>query len=66
MLLQLIVISIVLIAIALAGLAIKMFFIKDGEFKKQCSSIDPNTGMRLGCTCKSDEKIKCENETVKA
>jgi hypothetical protein len=66
MLLQLILISIVLITIALAGLAIKMFVIKGGEFKKQCSSVDPSTGMRMGCSCNSEDKAKCENESVKA
>lgn len=33
------------------GFAIKMFFKKDGEFKKQCSSVDPQTGKKLGCSC---------------
>jgi len=24
---------------------------KGGEFKKQCSTVDPLTGERIGCTC---------------
>jgi hypothetical protein len=66
MLLQLILISIILVAIALGGLAIKMFVLKDGEFKKQCGSVDPKTGDRVACSCGSEEKAKCENEAVKA
>jgi len=38
-------------AIVFAGFAIKMFFKKDGEFKKQCSTVDPYTGKNLGCSC---------------
>jgi len=38
-------------AIVFAALGIKMFIKKDGEFKKQCSTIDPDTGKNLGCSC---------------
>ena len=38
-------------ALAFAGFAVKMFFKKDGEFKKQCSTVDPHTGKALGCSC---------------
>jgi hypothetical protein len=48
---KLLLISIVFMAIAFAGFAVKMFFKKDGEFKKQCSTVDPHTGKNLGCTC---------------
>ena len=72
MLLQLLLISIVLISFALAGLAIKMFFIKGAEFKKTCGSVDPKTGQKIGCTCgNEDGGGSCENkerynfETVK-
>ncbi len=51
MFLKLFLITIVFIALAFLGFAIKMFFKKDGEFKKQCSSIDPQTGKKLGCSC---------------
>lgn len=66
MFLKLLLISIILISIALAGLAIKMFVLKGGELKKQCGSVDPKTGNRLSCSCGSEEKVKCENEAVKA
>jgi len=48
---KLLLLSIVIMAIVFAGLAIKMFFKKDGEFKKQCSTVDPDTGKNLGCSC---------------
>ena len=51
MFLKILLLTVGLLAIAFAGIAVKMFFKKDGEFKKQCSSVDPNTGKRLGCTC---------------
>ncbi len=51
MYLKLLLLTIGLLAFAFAGFAIKMFFKKNGEFKKQCSSVDPNTGKRLGCSC---------------
>lgn len=51
MYIKIILLSIILLAIAIAAIAIKMFVKKDGEFKKQCSSVDPDTGKKLGCTC---------------
>ena len=60
---KLIIISVILIAIALVGIAIKMFAKKDGEFKKACSSVDPKTGKRLGCTCGAEDGGEsCENK----
>lgn len=51
MYLKLFILTIIVLAIAFAGFAIKMFVKKDGEFKKQCSTIDPHTGKNLGCSC---------------
>lgn len=51
MYLKLFLLTIILLAIAFAGFAIKMFVKKDGQFKKQCSSVDPKTGKQLGCSC---------------
>jgi len=61
MYLKLIVLAIILVGLAVAGIAIKMFVFKGGEFKKQCSSVDPNTGRRMGCSCGSNEG-SCENK----
>lgn len=62
MYLKLILLSIVIIGIALAGIAIKMFVLKNGEFKKQCSSVDAN-GERIGCVCDNNENT-CKNEVA--
>ena len=61
--LKVLIITIVLLAIAIAAIGIKMFVKKGGEFKKSCSSIDPNTGERIGCTCRKAESGEvCENK----
>jgi hypothetical protein len=59
--LKLILVATVLLGLAFAGIAIKMFFFKDAEFRKSCSSIDPQSGQRLGCSCGGDENASCEN-----
>lgn len=51
MFLKLFLVTVGLLAIAFAGFAIKMFVKKDGEFKKQCSTLDAQTGKKLGCSC---------------
>jgi hypothetical protein len=48
-----------LIALSVAGFAIKILLKKNGEFKKQCSVKDPKTGEYLGCTC--NKKNNCHN-----
>lgn len=68
MYIKLLILSVVLLAVAVAGIAIKMFVKKGGEFKKQCASIEPQTGNRIGCTCEgspSDGSCKNENEKKK-
>ncbi|MBL7137976.1 MAG: membrane or secreted protein [Bacteroidales bacterium] len=63
--LKVILLSIGLIALAIAAIAIKMFVKKDGEFKKSCSSVDPSTGNPLGCTCgQADGGANCENKAI--
>jgi len=59
--LKLILVSIGLLGLAFAGISIKMFFFKDAEFTKSCSSIDPQSGERLGCSCGGDESTSCGN-----
>ncbi len=65
MYLKLLILTIVLLAIAFAAIGIKMFVKKDGEFKKQCSSVDPDTGKKLGCSCEGqpgDGSCRKEND----
>ncbi len=52
--------SVIVLSIAIAAIAIKMFVKKGGEFKKSCSTIDPETGKPLGCTCDKVEG-ECKN-----
>lgn len=59
--LQLILITIVLVGLAIGGIAIKMFLKKDGEFKKSCGSVDPTTGQRVECTCGKPSDEVCDN-----
>ncbi len=70
MFLKLFLLSIVLLGIAFAGFAIRMFFIKGGQFKKACSSSikDPKTGKHLSCaggSCHSHSKLDEEIEYAK-
>lgn len=55
-------ITIILVGIAIAGIAIKMFFQKGGQFSKSCSTIDASSGKRIGCTCAGEgDDTSCEN-----
>jgi hypothetical protein len=65
MFLKILLITIVFLALAFAGFAVKMFFKKDGEFKKSCSSVHPKTGERLGCVCAGQGDGSCENKDPK-
>ena len=51
---KLLILSTILIGLAIAGIAIKMFVLKGGMFTKSCSSVDTSTGKKIGCTCGSD------------
>lgn len=61
--LQVLLITIILVAAAFAGFAVKMIFQKNGEFKKSCGSVDPATGQPIGCSCgKTDGGASCDNK----
>ncbi len=63
MFLKILIITVIFIGIAFAAIAIKMFVKKGGEFKKQCSTVDPATGKRIGCTCEGAETgAACHNK----
>jgi hypothetical protein len=61
--LQLLLFSVFLIGVGFAAIAIKMFFKKDYVFKKQCSTIDPKTGKKMGCICSTGGA--CHNSSGK-
>jgi hypothetical protein len=56
-----ILLAVILLSLSLLGIGIKMLFKKDYTFKKQCSSVDPTTGKKVGCSCGSDENSTCHN-----
>jgi hypothetical protein len=61
--LKLLIVTIIVVALAIGLIAIKMFVKKGGEFKKSCSSVDPDTGERFGCTCGKSKGETCENKS---
>lgn len=55
-------IAIVLLALAFAGIGIKMLLKKGGQFEKHCGSVDPATGKRVACSCgATDSGDQCHN-----
>lgn len=59
---QVILLAIVLLGLAIGGIAIKMFLIPDGTFTKTCgSTFDPKTGKPKPCACASGNSDDCEN-----
>jgi hypothetical protein len=60
--LQLILISVLLVGLAIGGIAIKMFLKKGGEFQKSCGSVDPESGQRIACTCGKPSDEVCDNK----
>ena len=62
MILKVVLLAVVIVGLSIAGIAIKMFVQKDGEFKKSCGSTDPKTGQRIGCSCGKTDNTSCDNE----
>jgi len=59
--LKLLIIATLLVGLAIAGIAIRMFVLKDGQFKKSCSSLDPQSGQKMDCTCGGNQEAGCDN-----
>ena len=57
-----IILAAVLLALAFAGIAIKMIARKNGEFKRHCSSTDPYTGKNAGCICGKQQQSSCPEQ----
>jgi hypothetical protein len=63
MILKVVLLAVLIVGLSIAGIAVKMFFKKGGEFKKSCGSVDPHTGQRIGCSCgKAEGRTNCDNE----
>ncbi len=61
--LKLFLVVFIVIAISFGLIAIKMFLKKGGSFEKKCSSVNPKTGEKFGCTCgNNDNSEECENK----
>lgn len=59
---QVILLAIVLLALAIGGIAIKMFFVPGGTFTKTCgSNFDPKTGKATPCACASGKPEDCHS-----
>ncbi len=54
--------AIILVGLAVAGIAIKMFLKPGGMFTRTCgSSFDPKTGKPMQCSCNNNKPEDCEN-----
>lgn len=53
--------AVVLIGLAIGGIAIKMLIQKDGQFSKSCSSVEVTSGEKVGCVCGDGNPRNCVN-----
>ncbi|GEM_PF-674583 len=59
---QVILLAIALLALAIGGIAIKMFLVPGGTFTKTCgSTFDPETGKAKPCACASGQPEDCHS-----
>ncbi len=64
---EVIILAIVLVALAIGGFAIKMFFKPGATFTKACSnSYDPTSGELRGCSCASGKPEECDHKSETA
>ena len=57
--------TILLLALAIGGIAIKMFFKPGASFTKTCGSkFDSRTGKPMPCSCHSQTPEECDNQTA--
>lgn len=50
-----------IVLLCIGGLGIKILLKPRGEFKRQCSSMDPYTGKGGGCICTNASNNTCSN-----
>lgn len=64
---EIVILSIILMAIAIGGIAIKMLFKPGATFQKSCTSTyDPDSGKTTGsCACASGLPSDCESNRSK-
>jgi len=58
------IVSAVILLICVAMIGIKILVKKNGEFKRQCASVDPYTGERTHCFCGHSNVLtsNCKNK----
>lgn len=56
------ILAVIIIGLAIAGIAIKMFVKPGGVFTKTCAhSFDPYTGKNKECICRGKTEEGCDN-----
>jgi len=62
---EVLLITILLVALAISGIAIKMFIKPGATFTKTCGSkFDTHTGKPMACSCHSQTPEECDNQTA--
>ncbi len=59
---EVVILALILVALAIGGIAIKMFIKPGGSFTKTCTSgYDPDSGRATSCACASGAPEDCVN-----
>jgi hypothetical protein len=56
--------AILILAIAILGMAVRILLVKGGKFRKSCSSVDTGSGETRSCECNSstpEVHSQCKN-----
>lgn len=53
--------AIILVGLAIGGIAIKLLVQKDGQFSRSCSSVEFSDGEKVGCICDGNNPEQCVN-----
>jgi hypothetical protein len=48
--------AILILAIAILGMAVRILLVKGGKFRKSCSSVDTESGETRSCECSAESK----------
>jgi len=59
--LKLLLIPIALLTLAFTGLAIRLFIIKVGRYRRFCNNVDLETGQKIVCKCGGHQETACQN-----
>ena len=54
--------AMILLGIAWAAIAIKMFLKRNGEFRKSCGSQNDSAGKTVRCSCGKSSEDNCHNQ----